>query len=118
LNDVGAVAADVNAKVDALLNPRNVVICGASDRPGNWAQRVWRNVKRYGFEGPVYPFNPRRDSVWDTRCYRSFGELPERPDHLVVLIPANAVSQTLIDAAAAGARRRGLLCPGPTVSAT
>ena len=93
MNDVGAVATDTNAKVDALLNPRTVVICGATDRPGNWAQRVWRNLRRYGFEGPIYPFNPGRDRVWDTRCYRSFGELPERPDHLVVLIPANAVPQ-------------------------
>ena len=39
-------------KVDALLNPRNVVILGASDTPGNWSQRVWRNVNRYKFPGP------------------------------------------------------------------
>lgn len=112
MNDLGAVAADTNAKVDALLNPRNVVICGATDRSGNWAQRVWRNIRRYGYEGPVYPFNPGRDSVWDTRCYRSFGELPERPDHLVVLIPANAVPQTLLDAAAAGARSATVMTSG------
>ena len=112
MNDVGAAAADTNAKVDALLNPRNVVICGATDRPGNWAQRVWRNLRRYGFEGPIYPFNPGRDSVWDTRCYRSFGELPEPPDHLVVLIPANAVPQTLLDAATAGARSATVMTSG------
>jgi len=41
-------------KVDALLNPRNVVILGASDTPGNWSQRVWRNVNRYNFPGPVF----------------------------------------------------------------
>lgn len=112
MNDLGAIAADTNAKVEALLNPRNVVICGATDRPGNWAQRVWRNLRRYGFEGPVYPFNPGRDSVWDTRCYRSFGELPERPDHLVVLIPAGAVPKTLLDAAAAGARSATVMTSG------
>ncbi|HEY3643032.1 MAG TPA: CoA-binding protein, partial [Xanthobacteraceae bacterium] len=48
-------------KVDALLNPHNIVILGASDTPGNWSQRVWRNVHRYKFPGPVYPLNPRRD---------------------------------------------------------
>jgi acetyltransferase len=112
LNDLGAIAADTNAKVDALLNPRNVVIVGATDRPGNWAQRVWRNLRRYGFEGPIYPFNPGRDSVWDTRCYRSFGELPERPDHLVVLIPALAVPQALLDAATAGARSATVMTSG------
>ena len=43
------------AKVDALLNPRNVVILGASDRPGNWAQRVWRNLRRYEYPGADLP---------------------------------------------------------------
>ena len=104
-------------KVDALLNPRNVVILGASDTPGNWSQRVWRNVHRYKFPGPVYPLNPRRDQVWDTRCYRSFAELPEPPDHVVVVIPAALVPDALIDACRAGARSATVLTAGFAESA-
>ena len=99
-------------KVDALLNPRNVVILGASDTPGNWSQRVWRNVNRYKFPGPVYPLNPRRDQIWDTRCYRSFAELPEPPDHVVVVIPAAHVPDALIEASRAGARSATVLTAG------
>jgi acetyltransferase len=112
LNDIRGTIPDSTEKVDALLNPRNVVICGASDRPGNWAQRVWRNIRRYEFAGAVYPFNPGRDSVWDTRCYRSFSELPEPPDHLVVLVPATAVTQVLEEAAIAGARSATVMTSG------
>src|SRR5207248_3946748 len=79
----GRGAEQARAGVEALLNPKNVVIVGATDRPGNWAQRVWRNLNRYNFNGPIYPFNPGRDEVWDTRCFRNFESLPERPDHLV-----------------------------------
>jgi acetyltransferase len=100
------------AKVDALLNPRNVVILGASDTPGNWSQRVWRNVNRYKFPGPVYPLNPRRDQIWDTRCYRSFSELPQPPDHVVVVIPAAFVPDALIEASRAGARSATVLTAG------
>src|ERR1700680_1915632 len=99
-------------KVDALLNPRNVVILGASDTPGNWSQRVWRNVNRYKFPGPVYPLNPRRDQIWDTRCYRSYAELPEPPDHVVVVIPAASVPDALIEASRAGARSATVLTAG------
>jgi acyl-CoA synthetase (NDP forming) len=99
-------------KVDALLNPRNVVILGASDTPGNWSQRVWRNVNRYKFPGPVYPLNPRRDQIWDTRCYRSFAELPQPPDHVVVVIPAAFVPDALIEASRAGARSATVLTAG------
>ncbi len=104
-------------KVDALLNPRNVVILGASDTPGNWSQRVWRNVNRYKFPGPVYPLNPRRDQIWDTRCYRSFAELPEPPDHVVVVIPAAFVPDALIEASRAGARSATVLTAGFAESA-
>jgi acyl-CoA synthetase (NDP forming) len=99
-------------KVDALLNPRNIVILGASDTPGNWSQRVWRNVHRYRFPGAVYPLNPRRDQIWDTRCYRSFAALPETPDHVVVVIPAASVPDALIEASRAGARSATVLTAG------
>ena len=46
------------AKVAALMAPRNVVILGASDRPGSWAARLHRNLKRYSFAGAIYPINP------------------------------------------------------------
>ena len=98
--------------VEALLNPRNVVIVGATDRPGNWAQRCWRNLARYGFGGPVYPLNPRREEVWGTRCYRTFSELPEPPDHLAVFVPAPFVEAVLREGAAAGARSATVVSSG------
>ena len=99
-------------KVDALLNPRNVVILGATDAPGNWSQRVWRNLNRYKFPGPIFPLNPRRDQVWDARCYKSYKELPEPPDHIVVVIPAAFVPDALIEARRAGARSATVLTSG------
>ena len=98
--------------VEALLNPRNVVIVGATDKPGNWAQRCWRNLGRYGYAGRVYPFNPRREEVWDTRCYRSYAELPEPPDHLAVYVPAPFVEAALREGAAAGARSATVVSSG------
>ena len=98
--------------VEALLNPRNAVIVGATERPGNWPQRCARNLARYGYGGPVYPLNPRREKVWGTRCYRSYAELPEPPDHLVVFVPAPYVEATLREGAAAGARSATVVSAG------
>jgi acetyltransferase len=104
--------SETRAKVEALLNPRNIVILGASDKPGSWTQRVWRNARHYKFPGPIYPMNPGRDRVWDTRCYRSFADLPEPPDHVVVLIPAAFVPDALVEAARAGARSATVMTSG------
>jgi acetyltransferase len=104
--------SETRAKVEALLNPRNIVILGATDKPGSWTQRVWRNAHHYKFPGRIYPMNPGRDRVWDTRCYRSFADLPEPPDHVVVLIPAAFVPDALVEAARAGARSATVMTSG------
>jgi acetate---CoA ligase (ADP-forming) len=98
--------------IAALLNPRNIVIVGASDKPGNWAERSWNNLQRYGFKGAVYPINPGREKVWGNKCYRAFSDLPEKPDHVLVLVPARFVSATLKEAAAAGARSATVISSG------
>src|SRR5215210_8961374 len=99
-------------KVEALTAPRNAVLVGASDRPGSWAARVWRNLHKYEFPGPVYPINPRRTEIWDKPCYPDFKSLPEPPDHLIVLVPAAGVIETLRAGAAAGARSATVFSAG------
>ena len=99
-------------KVAALTNPRNVVLVGASDRQGSWAARVWRNLNRYRFPGPIYLINPRRSELWEKPCYPDFASLPEAPDHMVVLVPAAGVAEALRSGAAAGARSATIFSAG------
>jgi acetate---CoA ligase (ADP-forming) len=99
-------------KVAALVAPRNAVLVGASDRPGSWAARVWRNLTRYEFPGPIYLVNPRRTELWGRPCYPDFKSLPEPPDHLVVLVPAPNVPELLRSGAAAGARSATVFSSG------
>ncbi len=99
-------------KVAALVAPRNVVIVGASDRPGNWALRSWNNLRRYEFPGPIYLINPRRDEILGQRCHRDFASLPEPPDHMVLVVPASAVPDLIEAGAKAGARSATIFSSG------
>ncbi len=99
-------------KVAALVAPKNVVVVGASDRPGNWALRARNNLRRYAFPGNVYLINPRRDEILGEKCYPDFAALPEAPDHLLVVVPAPAVSDILASGAAAGARSATVFSSG------
>src|ERR1700676_2941505 len=93
------------AGVRALLCPDNIAIVGASDRPGSWSGGVRRALQRAGFAGKVYPVNPRNATVWDGEtCYRALRDLPEPPDHVVVLVPGAAAAQTITEAGKSGAR--------------
>jgi acetyltransferase len=99
-------------KVEALTAPRNVVLVGASDRAGSWAARVWHNLNRYNFPGPIHLINPRRAEIWGKPCHADFRSLPEPPDHMVVLVPAAGVIEALRTGAAAGARSATVFSAG------
>ena len=63
--------------IDALLNPRNVALVGASDRDGHWSKRVFDNLRRFGFAGAVYPVNPNRADIWGIPCFNSLAATPQ-----------------------------------------
>lgn len=98
--------------VHAMLHPRNIVLVGATDKPGNYAERIWNNLIKYKYAGGLYPINARRDTVWGVPCYMDFASLPEKPDHVLVLVPARFAAQVIRDAAAAGARSATIVTSG------
>jgi acyl-CoA synthetase (NDP forming) len=105
-------ASEVVKSIHAMLHPRNIVLVGATDKPGNYAERIWNNLIKYKFEGGLYPVNAKRDAVWGVPCYKDFASLPDKPDHVLVLVPARFTAQVIRDAAAAGARSATIVTSG------
>jgi len=105
-------ASDIVKGIHAMLHPHNIVLVGATDKPGNYAERIWNNLVKYGFEGGLYPVNAKRDAIWGVPCYKDFASLPEKPDHVLVLVPARFAVQVIRDAAAAGARSATIVTSG------
>ncbi|MGY4484419.1 acyl-CoA synthetase (NDP forming) [Bradyrhizobium sp. LM3.2] len=105
-------ANDIVKGIHAMLHPHNIVLVGATDKPGNYAERIWNNLVKYGYEGGLYPVNTKRDSIWGVPCYKDFASLPEKPDHVLVLVPARFAVQVIRDAAAAGARSATIVTSG------
>jgi acyl-CoA synthetase (NDP forming) len=105
-------ASRVVQQIHAMLHPRNIVLVGATDKPGNYAERIWNNLVKYGYEGGLYPLNSRRETIWGVPCYKDFASLPDKPDHVLVLVPARFAVQVVRDAAAAGARSATIVTSG------
>src|SRR6202795_3792750 len=105
-------ASDVVKSIHAMLHPRNIVLVGATDKPGNYAERIWNNLIKYKYEGSVFPVNARRETIWGVACYKDFASLPDKPDHVLVLVPARFAVQVIRDAAAAGARSATIMTSG------
>jgi acetate---CoA ligase (ADP-forming) len=105
-------AGDLLHRIHAMLHPRNIVLVGATDKPGNYAERIWSNLIKYKFAGGLYPVNAKRETVWGVPCYKDFVSLPDKPDHVLALVPARFVVQVIRDAAAAGARSATVISSG------
>ncbi|MGY3583948.1 acyl-CoA synthetase (NDP forming) [Bradyrhizobium sp. USDA 4341] len=105
-------ASDIVKSIHAMLHPRNIVLVGATDKPGNYAERIWNNLIKYQYAGGLFPINAKRETIWGVTCYKDFASLPEKPDHVLVLVPARFAVQVIRDAAAAGARSATIVTSG------
>lgn len=45
-----------------LFNPTSVAVFGASEREESVAGVIYRNLKKAGYTGKVYPVNPKHES--------------------------------------------------------
>lgn len=85
-----------------LLWPRSVAVIGASSDPSSLSGRPLRMLLNLGYDGRLYPVNPRHAEVNGLRAYSTVGDLPGRVDVALVLVPANQVLDVLEQCAAAG----------------
>ncbi len=77
--------------LEKLFSPRRVAIIGASGRPGSVGWTVLRNMIGSGFDGVVYPVNPKRESVQGVTAYPRVADVPNVPDLAIVCTPAATV---------------------------
>jgi len=77
-----------------LLNPKSIVVCGASSdihKPGG---KALKNLLESPFRGPVYAVNPKETEVQGVKCYASVNDLPQ-VDCAIICIAAKFCAQTV-----------------------
>jgi acetyl coenzyme A synthetase (ADP forming)-like protein len=79
----------------SLMRPRAIAVVGASDSEGKIGNSVMRNLVDGGFEGEIYPVNPKASEILGKKCYADVTELPDGVDVAVFAIPAKFVPDTL-----------------------
>jgi acetyltransferase len=68
-----------------------VAIIGASTTAGKVGNDILSNMLSSGFQGEVYPVNPRAREILGRTCYASVLDIPQEVDLAVVVVPAAAV---------------------------
>ena len=87
-----------------LIAPRSIAVVGASARPGTVGNDVMQNLVRGGYQGVVFPVNPKRQFVNAIKTYPRLLDIPDPVDMAIVIVPAAAVLQVVEEAAQKGVR--------------
>jgi acyl-CoA synthetase (NDP forming) len=90
------------ARCRRILRPTSIAVVGASPRETTLHGRVVRNLIDGGFEGPVYPVNPRYDKVSGLPCHPTVKAIGQPTDLALVLVSADRVTAAVDDCIAAG----------------
>jgi acetate---CoA ligase (ADP-forming) len=88
----------------SMLEARSVAVVGASNREGSPGLQMVHQLVSGGFEGKIYPVNPKYGDINGLRCYPSIAELPGGPDLALLGVPNATLEASLSEAAEAGAR--------------
>jgi acetyltransferase len=94
--------------------PRSVAVIGASTRAGSVGNVVMSNVVAGGFEGEIWPVNPKHREVAGRRCYPNAAKLPEAPDLAVIVTPPATVPVVIRELADKGTRAAVVITAGLT----
>ncbi len=88
-------------RLDAVLRPRSIAILGASERP-SIGRALIESLDTLGFQGSIYPINPRYETLLGRKCYASVAEIPRDVDVLAFCVNHARVLEHMRPAAERG----------------
>ncbi|OZI49484.1 acetate--CoA ligase family protein [Bordetella genomosp. 4] len=96
----------------ALLYPKSIALVGASDDVKKTGGRPLQFLRRSGFQGTIYPINPKRAEVQGEKAWPSLAALPEVPEHVFILSPTDTVVPAVQECADLGVKLVTILAAG------
>jgi acetyltransferase len=84
-----------------LLSPKSIAIIGVSQDQNKLNGRVMTYLLDKGYDGEIYPVNPRYEEVAGYTCYPSITAAPKPIDLAIITLPARMVQDALVDCGAA-----------------
>ena len=81
--------------LDGLYRPRAVAVIGASSKQLSIGYRVLENLRAHDFKGPIYPINPKEQSISSLECHKSVLEVDDEIDLANISIPARFVPKAV-----------------------
>ncbi|MDT4823993.1 Protein lysine acetyltransferase Pat [compost metagenome] len=91
-------------RLEPLLNPASIAVVGASGNAARIGGMPLAHLTKFGYQGAIYPINPKYEEVFGLRCWPDLEALPAAPDLVVLALAAAEVTPMLKRCQARGVR--------------
>jgi acetyltransferase len=81
--------------LEHFFHPSAVAVVGASANPGKIGYDILNNILKYGYDGAVYPINPKAQEILGQKAYVDLASVPPNVDLAAVAVPPAAVMGVL-----------------------
>ncbi len=88
--------------LDKIFRPKRIAMIGVSNNPDSVAGIALKNIVSGGYQGVVYPINPKYEAVMGISCYPDINSVPNTPDLAVIATSGHRVPQLIRDCGEAG----------------
>lgn len=92
--------------------PQSVAIIGASSNLDSISGRPIKYLANNGYQGKIYPVNPKYSEIAGFRCYPSVADIPEEVDLAIVAVSVQRMFDALEECAARGVKNAVIFTSG------
>ncbi|MCM3671796.1 acetate--CoA ligase family protein [Mesobacillus maritimus] len=83
------------AHLNALFDPKSIAIIGASPDNQKIGGRPLSYLQKYGYEGVIYPINPKYEEMNGLTCYPDIKAVKAQIDLAIIAVPKSVVLETM-----------------------
>jgi len=95
--------------------PGSLAIIGASNRGGSLGRVVVENIVAMGFEGDVWPVNPKYEEIAGLHCYARVADIPGIPELAIIVTPPKSVPGLIRELGQRGTRAAVVITAGLSI---
>ncbi len=99
---------EIGYRADSLMYAKSVALIGVSGDPKKKSvvggTAVLNNLVRFGYQGNIYPINPKYAEISGKKCYASIVDVPEQVDLAIIAVAAESVPATVEACGMAGVK--------------
>ena len=96
-----------SSDLEEVFNPRSVAVVGVStqkQRTQVGGTNYVRSLLNNGFQGNIYPVNPKGGEIWGLKIYPGIRAIPGSVDYVISSIPVTGALELVKDCAAKGVK--------------